>query len=820
MKLTKLMKCMLRSLMLTLLFFLPVVQAAGQGLAFYGQPRKIDKRTSFDVFHYHQPVFRGRLIVKFKLRLPEESCIGYVFRIVDSNDGSIYNLYLDSGRGVQFALNREAERQLVSLVYDSRRSHRGRWVDVAVELNSDKGYATLQVDKIKRVGWRLNASRQMRPKLVFGRSDYIIDVPPVVVRDLQVSDGRDVNYMFPLNQSEGNDVYDTRSYKMGYVENPYWSIRDNYYWKRIATVGAASNAGATYLPDRRQILFYSRDSIKFIDVATGVADVRPYASPMPLRVETGRNFMRRGRLYAYEVLGGDGDQCSVASLDLGTLRWQSESDRFLPMQLHHHTGFFPTADSSRYYIYGGFGSERFWNNFYAYDFATRAWHRADGLRGPHPYRYFVSSGGDGRRYTYIFGGMGNAIGDQTLGRRYYYDLYRLDPKRREIKKLWARPKLGGLNMVPASSLIVKGNHFYALCYSEYFSKTWLKLYRIALKDGTAVQVGDSIPIVSDRIETNSNLFFDQQLQRFIVTVVQYSVGPSPKLNIYTINAPVKDTVGFRSTREHKVDTYMVNLSASIALVVLFVSSLIIVWLYYHRKRKMEQQPGEEPLDPLRPNSVYLFGEFSAFDREGRDVAYLFTDKQRLLFCLLLQFDDRGGISSHTLGNVLWGDKPDDKIKNSRSVAISRLRKTLEDFDGVGVVFENGKFRLDHQEAFYCDYLDVRQRLHDESDDVKALLAKLRRGKFLFMIDSPVMDKFKHETEQLLMPYLKRALRQLAQQEDYWHVVTVSDSIFEIDPLDEEALEQKVKALRRLNREDEAVDAQRHFRKLRRQMMGE
>lgn len=799
-----------------------VIPAAAQGLGFVSPENNIGGRTSFDVFHYHSLQFKHKFEVSFKLRLPEVSHIGYVYRIVDADNKHIYNLYLACRDGVFFSLNREGDRSLVGIDYDKNNTHRGRWVFVRTIFDRDRGSVSLQVDNHIGVARGLNPPQVIKPRLIFGRSDYLIDVPPIVIKDLTISDGDKLKFFFPLNQSNGNGVYDSKSHKFGHVENPYWSINDNYHWKSVAAIKSARDAGAAYIPWLHQIAYYSRDSIRFVDVATGESESKAYANHCPLNINLGMNFLNDGRLYAYEVTDHEnGDKaCVVASLDLQTLEWRDEEDGFLPMQRHHHAGFFAPGDSSRYYIYGGFGWDRFWNEFYTYNIKGRSWERVDNIRGPHPARYFMAAGNDGKRYTYFFGGMGNSSGEQSVGRRYYYDLYRLDLKTNSMKKMWELPSLGDGKVVPVRSLVVDKDHFYTLCYSEFLSKSWLKLYRVALSDGKAVQVGDSVPILSSRIETNANLCFDAQLQRFIVTIVEFADESRSTLHVYTINAPVIDSAAFRQTRSNQMDRYLLNSLAIGMIIIVLVEAIIITFAYLRNRKTTPKKPKEEAPEPVKPNSVYIFGEFAAYDKQGRDISYMFTDKQRLLFCLLLQYDGRGGISSHSLGNLLWGDKPEDKIKNSRSVAISRLRKTLEEMSGVGVVFDSGRFRLQHSSEFYCDYLEISRQISEGSENLKQMMAIMRRGKFLYMIDDPVMDKFKSETEQAVLPYLKRTLRKMMEAEDYWHAIAVADCIFEIDPVNEEAEDQKVKALRRLHRDDDVIDTQRRFRKLHQEMVGE
>ena len=43
------------------------------------------------------------------------------------------------------------------------------------------------------------------------------------------------------------------------------------------------------------------------------------------------------------------------------------------------------------------------------------------------------------------------------------------------------------------------------------------------------------------------------------------------------------------------------------------------------------------------NSMYLFGDFSVFDRNGRNISYMFSLRIKQIFCLILRYSDADGI---------------------------------------------------------------------------------------------------------------------------------------------------------------------------------
>lgn len=249
-----------------------------------------------------------------------------------------------------------------------------------------------------------------------------------------------------------------------------------------------------------------------------------------------------------------------------------------------------------------------------------------------------------------------------------------------------------------------------------------------------------------------------------------------------------------------------------ALFVVIVVAVILVYQRYRKHRmllehneKMDVQIAEN-----KPNSICIFGNFSAFDRNNHDISYLFTDRLRELTCLLLWYHKQGGISSKLIGTMLWGDKPADKIKNSRSVIMNHLRKVLEDIDGIELVYADGFFRFVISKSFYCDYLDCSYQVLTETYTEQSLLQILRRGKFLQTQNMPSLDQFKSETERILTPVIKRLMKRTYTNSELKLTLYFAEAMFHIDPYNIEAFTYQMKSLKRLGKVYEAQDVSRSF----------
>jgi hypothetical protein len=491
------------------------------------------------------------------------------------------------------------------------------------------------------------------------------------------------------------------------------------------------------------------------------------------------------------------DGPTVASLDLNTYQWTAENSAQLPTQLHHHGSWFD-LDAGKYTLYGGFGNMHYSKNFFSYDLNTRQWGTLEGFSGDFlSPRYFSSVGHlKETNSLYIFGGMGNESGEQTVGRKYYYDLYRVDLNTKHITKLWEIAWEKD-NVVPVRGMVILNDScFYTLCYPEHFTDSFLKLYRFLLRDGSYEILGDSIPIASDRITTNANLYYDSLLNNLYAVVQEFDDDISSNLKVYSLAFPpvtAQELVSFSKGKSNKATTWV--------LILLSGAAVAGIGFFLYKKLKPAQTsapdytheisgPVSPPKKATNPNSIYLFGDFTVRDRNNKDITYLFSAKLKQVFCVILQSTDEDLITSHRLSEILWPDKPATKVKNSRGVTINHLRKALGELDGIELIYEKGCFKFVQTTEFYCDYtrcIELISSTNDQDENREELIEILSRGKFLKFSDDPSFDSFKEATEQKLEPILLLEIEKSYADESYPQTIHLAETLFNIDPLNVQCL---------------------------------
>lgn len=827
-------------LIATLFILLPEpLQAKVGGLAFQNPANSIEKRTSYNVFGEHEEQFSERLDISFDMRLPYREEVGYIVRVIDKTDNKIFNVFYDGRGNDYFELNREGYKGIIKIPFNRQKLMLKQWFKVHISFNMKQQTISMSIDGEQKSATlptgKNSLPRKIQANIVFGRSDYLIDVPSFAMRNLVVSDA-DSRWRFPLKQTSGTTVLDDQHHAVGTVNSPYWLINDHYHWTPLLSWASATPAGHNFFAPNHQLLYYNNDTVYIYNVITGTTQRQPFAQPCPIKLYLGTNFIdpARHHLYTYEAFREKktNEEPSVASLNLDTYQWNTEATvQINEGQMHHHGAFY-RPDTQQYIIYGGFANMQYSSRFYSYNIADHHWHMLNEVQGERFPRYFLSMGYDGQRYAYIFGGMGNESGDQTVGRRFFYDLHRYDTRTNRVEKVWNIDWKGHRDIVFSKSMVLTPDSFYTIGYSEFKSNSYIHLYRFSLRDGHFCQLGDSILIHPDRIETETSLYYDALLHRFIVTVHEYKDEHHNTLRAYSINAPAITEAVFNNYECDQERTPWLPYASGLLIGVVGAG----VWLFHRRRhpRIIITNNSKPEAEGIQPNTIYLFGHFTACGRNGRDISYLFTDKLRVLFCLILQHSAEGGISSQQLGYEMWGDKTPEKIKNSKSVAINHLRRVLKEFEGVTLVYEAGKFKLNIQSTspndlrtaptFHCDYLSLLNLLNDDSTSLyerrSAILDIVCRGKFLALIDTPVLDTFKSNTEQLLLKPLTTLMNAAVEQSDYTSALHCVKCIFYIDPTNETAFHTQTRVLKRLGKTMELQDAIIHYNETYKKMYGE
>lgn len=234
-----------------------------------------------------------------------------------------------------------------------------------------------------------------------------------------------------------------------------------------------------------------------------------------------------------------------------------------------------------------------------------------------------------------------------------------------------------------------------------------------------------------------------------------------------------------------------------------------LWRKIYKKKKpasiIQQHKGKKTMPIINLpdfNTIRLFGEFQAIDRNGFDITPQFTPKVRQLFILLLlySYKTHRGVSSEDINQILWHGHTKKNATNNRGVNMNKLRQVLTMIDGIRIEtqMENWIVSVD-KEVVFCDYCEVLSLLKNKSSiNENGTLVKffsiVERGPLLMDSEEEWLDEFKGFMSSEVIDTLLKYITFLSPVNDSEIVLRICERIFMGDPFNEEALEIKINTL--------------------------
>jgi two-component SAPR family response regulator len=797
------------------MMLLPAVKGKAQGLQFNSNDSLMSQRTSYVVFANETPTFNNHLYISFDLSLWDNDHLGYVFNITDAKNNSYSLTYIYNYNGsptLNFNIDSKSNKIEIPLSLGQLKNR--KWIKIKADIDLKDNIVAFLVNGkwYKAHGFGFESS--ITPKITFGKNPRYSDVPKMAVKNLVISDDSK-SYSFPLNEWKGKKVHTADGNVMGTADHPVWLINESYFWTPKFERHFNEVAGLNFDVNQQALFMYKTDSLIIYDAQGGNTTSKAYKNPLPVKLLLGKSIInnKQNKCYVYEVQPPDSLH-SIAALNLNTLEWQHVGNGFIKEQRHHHNIFYD-KDESNIFLFGGYGSFSYHKDFFKYEQATDSWDKISFAGDTITPRFFSgSSKADENNDVYIFGGYGNQSGNQIVGGTHFYDLYRVNLTKHTIKKCWEITP-NEEPFVSANNLIVSKDkkYFYALCYPHEKPKTTLRLYKFSIKDGSYEVVSGTIPVASERIESDFNLFYNPKQDAFFCTTQEFTSPTQSTVKVYALTGtPVSQQAYLYAQQPDKPKF------SSVYKYIIGVLAILAAGAAWYFVRKKEQQAAtiateDEIIDlynpkkeeDKKPNAVYLLGEFTVFNKQARDITYLFSPKIKQLFILiLLNSKDGQGVVSKKISTTLWPDKEVVKTKNIKGVTINHLRSVIADIDGIELTFFNDTYCFQLSDSFFCDYFlvtDAIDGVHRHTIAAGQFITDnfklFARGGLLHQVPETWLDDVKLNFEESLAQVILPELQKIYDGGDHKKALELSRIILNIDPFNDRALKYKLKALRRI-----------------------
>ena len=797
------------------------IQGRGQsyGLTFNSHENVLEKRTSLDISPDDSICFTKNFELGFDINyLPNhKTYFGYILRIISNGDHNIDLIYHQKSHTFK-VINGEIFSN-VSFQIDSPRLYR-EWNRINLKFNLENQTIEFEVNG-KQIGI-CNTPLNFRCfKFLWGANDYLKyktrDIPPMQLKDIKIYENGTMKYYWPLNEVSGDTEYDGVNKQLARVKNPTWLKPKYQIWELLNSFTFNGYGAVAFDPKTDKIFITGSDSLAVFPISEEHGTVQWIPnSHQNFRLGHQAIFdTTNNKLYDVFI-----DQKKVVAYDFNKRQWEHDFESGKITEYWHANKFISSFDSSLYMI-GGYGQLRYKNLVQRYSFATKSWDTILTAGDYSPPRYLAALGKDPKNgFVYIIGGYGSQTGDQMLDPRNFYDMFRFNVKDRSFKKLYTlRSAKSQFTFVNSLVIDPKTNDYYGMIFPNDSSSSNLQLIKGSLTDSSFQVLANSIPFTFHDIESFADLYYSPISNKLIVVVLNYSKIDDPVKNttvrIFSLNyIPEPNEIP-----GEKPDTGMRRNLFLIAGLAVVLAMLMILFIRRKKQKKITNAernsvPAYAPeligiagmpffqnhADRDIHSSIFLFGQFQVFDKEGHDITGLFTPLLKELFLIVCINTIRQGrgISSEMLNEKLWRDKSEKDAKNNRSVNIAKLKIILERIGNCVINKESGfwQFQItdDHIYIDFKKYTNIIQQGNARADYIHPLIDIVRRGPFLHQTEYDWLDNIKSEISNsmidLCLNYIKT--HEISKEPEF--IIEVTNCIFYFDHLNEDALIYQCKAL--------------------------
>ncbi|RQP19103.1 MAG: galactose oxidase, partial [Parapedobacter sp.] len=416
--------------------------------------------------------------------------------------------------------------------------------------------------------------------------------------------------------------------------------------------------------------------------------------------------------------------------------------------------------------------------------------------------------------AYILGGYGSVSGQQMLNPKNIYDLVFFDVRNKTLSKIYELNP-DEEDFVWANSLVVNegAGQYYGLVFPKHKYNANLQLVVGSLTQPDLKELAAPIPYAFHDIQSFSDLYYCPNSRRFAAVTLYYDERDIITIaKVYSLFSPPLpyDAANNVLPKGRGV--------GSLFYITLGILGLLTAYIFIRKGRvkakqvsrsgTMAELKGEvAPHHPIvveeeqDKNSIFLFGgDLQLFDSEGVDMTRSFTPLIKEIFLVVLLHTLRRGrgISSEKLTEQFWFDKSAESARNNRSVNIAKINTILERLGNTKISKETGYWRFQADSDVYIDYKNylsiVTNKDWLDKERIKELSAIVQRGGFLSETDYEWLDSFKAEVSiQVINTYMRFAENaQISDDPEF--MVELANNIFYFDPVHEEAMSIKCRAL--------------------------
>lgn len=720
------------------------------------------------------------LTFEFRIELLPPYRYGNLFHIF-SNEKSLLSIVYSTSRVIEkqgFIMSIPEHNFSKALHYQPQNSL-GKKIDLSVSIN--KTETTFEINN-DSVGIVFDGSIELPDdfNIYFGATPSKKEGINLILERFKINystSSKTDSLKWSFDKFTDNKTYDnTEKYEAKFI-NAKPKVVAHFNWESLGDINIPSS-GSIYIDETKSVFYtLTSNSLFTFDFRKNYLSEYKLQSSIPYE----QNSIFKNSFSDELLLTWSGGQGDISVWDSSSATWSQTRDRELSTDYFGSALFVSPVDSAIYSL-GGYGNYMFKNVLQKFNPDNAVWEIIPTSEDifPPSKPFVIENFSDSTVLALPI--IGSDSGDQTMESKPFSNLYELNLKNYEFRKI---ANLFDLKHNQAIESIVwadKHDELYFLLVTTNDTAETAQVYNYDFELDSSFAVAE--PFLS-KLRNEQNIYYSSNTDELLL----FEYNPAAKKTIHSISKiflPILSRAEVKKYINMSVDNKNYTIFYTLASLVIV---LFLLWFFVIKKNRKKLVFYKTP--PIK-NSISLLGGFSIYDKSGGNIESYFSTKILEAFLLIFiksfsmnNLSSGNGVSSVELSNSLWPDFDKDSQKNNRNVTINKVRHLLKDVNGLQIVYENSRWKIRLNKEMFVDLFQFTKILEEKNKDgFISFINNYKIGEAFKNISYEWLDPLKVTLNRFLIDSILVIYKENKSSFSTAEIFQIGKSILEIDELSE------------------------------------
>ena len=760
-------------------------------------------------------IYEKNLTIDFDVFFWRKNPFGFILSAGNEQDPNLFVLsYSDyKSQDTSFIELTYADRpSIISIPILDKDQGWEKWKNIKLYFEMEKQRVGLSFQNQNIIWYKEGIPINNRMQFNFGATSFVTEPPRMAIKDIHINRDKKKTILWKLDEEFGDIAhpnYENGTSWAGQVKNGIWIhelhrqlnpvFNHKVYKNNFQFLGVDDQTN--------QYLYLMNDSLFYYDNKRGRI-VEKYSFPyLPEDNYIYRYNPVKKMIFATHGGGGG----PISYLDLEKKIWENYVERYESDGLFFTSNFLYDYVSHDIFTLGGYGWYEQKNILQKYNSQDLSWYPikyktiSDNLFLPRC-KAEISYDNKSKKYL-LYGGQGNESGKQQQGFRRLNDYWEIDLINFEFNRIWEDSSkiIEPMDNHPKVAISVRNQKVYKMLGSQVSNK-------------------NNSFIVPSKLEVFVSSFKNRAFKKYIIDTKEdqkndihiidfHSLDSSNELLvIYQKNNLDDKYVVFSTIKTPLITKAEQKKSHAEFFILILVGCCIFVFLLTTKLGEEDKKDftKKDPLLSLNNQkestvnqglSISLINSLEIVN-QGHSVTSKDwkSKKARNLFIFII-LKGKNGASLNEIHNLFWPDVNLESARNSRAVALSRIRRVISPFDNL-LVSKEEIIKFEDNEDVFIDYRNLYYFINVQAKknyNSMYPVKLINDGQLLKFSNSNWVESYRLDISEKISIYAKSLVEIFIKQKKWDKVGFIGNKLLLLNCFHDDGMRYSVLANKMLNK---------------------